>query len=57
MTSYDSSVIIISSSSLNHLMEGFGFPLNLRLKVALSPSVTVTFSNLPDIFGGSMFNL
>ena len=55
VTSYDSLVmVIISSSSMNHLICGFGLPpVILRLKVASLPSVAVTFSSLPA-FGFSI---
>ncbi len=52
--SYSSTVITISSSSLNHLTVGFGFPANLTVNLASWPSFTVTFSSLPITLGISI---
>jgi len=55
MNSYVSSVVIItSSSSLNDLKVGFGFPpLYFITNFASWPSFTLTFSNLLVNFGVS----
>jgi hypothetical protein len=57
-TSYVSTVVMmISSSSLNHFTDGFGLPpAILSVNLASWPSLTVTFSSLPAIFGVSRIN-
>jgi hypothetical protein len=46
-------VVSIRISSLNHLIKGLGFPVNLTINIASCPSFTVIFSIFPDIIGGS----
>ena len=47
-------LISISISSLNHFIDGLGLPLNLNVKQASCPSLTVIFSIFPVCLGGSL---